>query len=166
MQHPSRQEGAHWPCHLCLHHHRLFQCNILLDGKVLTDLAIFVYTTIVCFSATSFWTGRCSLTLPSLFTPPPSVSVQHPSRQEGAHWPCLLCLHHHRLFQCNILLDRKVLTDLAIFEPRTFQVYRHCSNLIIPRFGYTIYVIAWLFKMFQGFLLTKHEWLFYSHWCK
>ena len=115
VQHPSRQEGAHWPCHLCLHHHRLFQCNILLDRKVLTDLAIFVYTTIVCFSATSFWAGRCSLTLPSLFTPPSSVSVQHPSRQEGAHWPCHLCLHHHRLFQCNILLDGKVLTDLAIF---------------------------------------------------
>ena len=26
------------------------------------------------------------------------------------------------LFQCHIQLDRKVLTDLAIYEPRTFKV--------------------------------------------
>jgi len=38
------------------------------------------------------------------------------------------------IFQSNILLDRKVLTDLAIYEPRTFQVNIYLIIYLIIEF--------------------------------
>ena len=37
----------------------------------------------------------------------------------------LLCDECVYSFQCQIQLDRKVLTDIAIYEPRTFQVIKN-----------------------------------------
>jgi len=39
------------------------------------------------------------------------------------------------LFQCHIQLDRKVLTDMAIYEPRTFKVRR--SHLLFSYYRVT-----------------------------